>query len=160
MNRRLAALLPLAALLAACATTSATVPATVVEALARDSQLSTLHSLVSKAGLTDTLQGAGPVTLFAPTDEAFRSVPAKTMDELARDPARLKAVLSYHVLPARLGAADAKTANVKTVQGASVALGRAGEFVTVDEAMIQVADIAAGNGVVHKVDRVLMPPRR
>lgn len=160
MNRRLAALLPLAALLAACATSPARMPATVADAVAHDPQLSTLHSLVSQAGLADTLKGAGPVTLFAPTNDAFKTLPAKTMDELAKDPARLKAVLAYHVLPTRLAAAEAKTANVKTVQGSSVALGRAGDFVTADEAMVQVADIAAGNGLIHKVDRVLMPPRR
>lgn len=159
MTRKLL-LLPLAALLAACATTTATTPASVADTIARDPQLSTLHSLVQRAGLADTLKAAGPYTLFAPTNEAFQSVPAKTMDELAKDPAKLKDLVTFHVLPARVAAAHVKTGNAKTVQGANLTLARAGDFVTVEEAMVQKADIAATNGVVHKVDRVLMPPRR
>jgi uncharacterized surface protein with fasciclin (FAS1) repeats len=160
MNRRFLALLPLAALLAACATQPASAPASVADTIARDPQLSTLHGLVARAGLADTLKAAGPYTVFAPTNAAFQAVPAKTMDELAGNPARLKEVLSYHVVPTRMAAADVKPGNVKTAQGASLALSRAGDFVTVEEAMVEKADIAATNGVVHKVDRVLMPPRR
>lgn len=160
MNRRILALLPLAALLAACATQPASAPASVADTIARDPQLSTLHGLVVKAGLADTLKGAGPYTLFAPTNAAFQSVPAKTLDELAGNPARLKEVLGYHVVPARVTAAQAKPGNLKSTQGANLALARAGDFVTVEDAMVEKADIAATNGVVHKVDRVLMPPRR
>jgi len=160
MQRRLLALLPLAALLAACASQPVRSPATVAETIARDPQLSTLNALVTRAGLADTLKAGGPYTVFAPTNEAFQGVPARTMDELAKDPARLKEVLAYHVLPAKLTAAQVKPGNVKTAQGANVALARAGDFVTVEEAMVEQADIAATNGVVHKVDRVLMPPRR
>ena len=97
--------------------------------------------------------------MFAPTNEAFKAVPAKTMDEL-KNPARLKEVLNYHVLPARLTAAQVKPGNVKTAQGGNLALAKAGDFVTVEEAMVQTADIAAVNGVVHTVDRVLLPPAR
>lgn len=161
MQRRLITLLPLVALVAACATSQPVQsPANVAETIARDPQLSTLNALVTRAGLADTLKAAGPYTVFAPTNEAFKAVPAKTMDELARDPARLKEVLSYHVLPAKLTAAAVKPGNVKTAQGSNVALARAGDFVTVEEAMVETADIAATNGVVHKVDRVLLPPRR
>jgi uncharacterized surface protein with fasciclin (FAS1) repeats len=145
-------------LVAGCATTPT--PTTVADTIARDPQLSTLHGLVRQAGLTDTLQGSGPYTVFAPTNEAFKAVPAKTMDELAKDPAKLKDVLSYHVLPAKLAAADVKNSNAKTAQGGNVALAKAGTFVTVEDAMVQTADIAASNGIVHTVDRVLMPPRR
>lgn len=159
MNRRLLALAPVFALLAACATTSVQAPASVADTIAHDPQLSTLNALVQKAGLADTLKAAGPITVFAPTNEAFQAVPAKTMDELGKDPAKLKNVLNYHVLPAKLTAAQVKNGNVKTAQGANVALSRAGDFVTVEEAMVQKADILASNGVVHKVDRVLMPPR-
>lgn len=160
MQRRFLTLLPLVALLAACASQPVQSPATVAETIARDPQLSTLNALVTRAGLADTLKGAGPYTVFAPTNEAFQGVPAKTMDELVKDPVRLKEVLNYHVLPAKLTAAAVKPGNVKTAQGANVALARAGDFVTVEEAMVETADIAASNGVVHKVDRVLMPPRR
>ena len=145
------------ALVAGCATTSA--PVSVAETLARDPQLSTLNGLVKQAGLADMLRGSGPYTVFAPTNDAFKSVPAKTMDEL-KDPARLKAVLSYHVLPARITAAQIKTGNAKTANGAEVALARAGDFVTVEDAMAQGPEVMASNGVVYAIDRVLMPPRR
>ncbi|MEP6825646.1 MAG: fasciclin domain-containing protein [Ramlibacter sp.] len=145
-----------AALLAACATQPTVV--SVSDTIARDPQLSTLNGLVHQAGLSDMLQGAGPYTVFAPTNDAFKAVPAKTMDELGKDPARLKAVLSYHVLPLRVAAADVKPGNAKTAQGANVALARAGTFVTVEDAMVQTPDIMASNGVIHIVDRVLIPP--
>lgn len=143
--------------LAGCATQAP--PVSVAETIARTPSLSTLNELVLKAGLADTLKGAGPFTVFAPSNEAFKAVPAKTLDDLASDPARLKAVLSYHVLPGRLLAADVKTGPAKTVNGANMGLAKAGEFVTVEDAMVQTADIPATNGVVHIVDRVLMPPR-
>ncbi len=156
--RRLILAASLVTLLAGCATTQAPVP--VADALARDPQLSTLAGLVQKAGLTDTLRAAGPYTIFAPTNEAFKAIPQKTLDELAANPARLKAVLTYHVLPARVASADVKVGNAKTVEGANLALGKAGTFVTVEDAMVQTADIAATNGVIHTIDRVLMPPVR
>lgn len=159
MNRRLLVLLPAVALLAACATQPAGTPATVVDTIARDPQLSTLHGLVARAGLADTLKAAGPYTVFAPTNAAFEALPAKTRDELAKDPARLQQVLGYHVVAGKVNAA-AKPGKLKTTQGADLVLARAGDFVTVEEAMVEKADIAATNGVVHKVDRVLMPPRR
>lgn len=159
MKQRLFMIAPALALLAACASQPTQAPASVAETIARDPQLSTLNGLVTQAGLADSLKGAGPYTVFAPTNDAFKAVPAKTMDDLAKDPARLKAVLNYHVLPAKVTAAEVKPGNAKTAQGANVALARAGQFVTVEDAMVQSADIAATNGVVHKVDRVLMPPR-
>jgi uncharacterized surface protein with fasciclin (FAS1) repeats len=131
----------------------------VADTIARDPQLSTLSGLVTQAGLTETLKAPGPITVFAPTNDAFKSVPAKTMDELAHDPAKLKALIAYHVVPSKLTAADVKNGNVKTAQGGNVALAKAGEFVTVEDAMVQSADIVATNGVVHTVDRVLMPPK-
>ena len=156
--RRFLLLAPLVALVAACATQPAATPVSVADTIARDPDLSTLNTLVQQAGLTDTLKAPGPFTVFAPTNEAFKSVPAKTLDELSHNPAKLKAVLSYHVVPSRLTAAEVKTVAVKTAQGANIALSKAGEFVTVEDAMVQHADIMATNGVVHTVDRVLMPP--
>ncbi|MEY2618166.1 MAG: hypothetical protein RL522_1168 [Pseudomonadota bacterium] len=156
--RRLVLASALVALLAGCATTRTPVP--VADALARDPQLSTLAGLVQKAGLSDTLRAAGPYTVFAPTNDAFKAVPQKTLDELAANPARLKAVLTYHVLPARVTAAEVKVGNAKTVEGGNLALGKAGTFVTVEDAMVQTADIAATNGVIHTIDRVLLPPVR
>ncbi|MBA2961280.1 MULTISPECIES: fasciclin domain-containing protein [Ramlibacter] len=148
-----------AALLAAgCATTQT--PVSVADTIAHDPELSTLNGLVQKAGLADTLKSGGPYTVFAPTNEAFQAVPAKTLDELGKDPARLKAVLSYHVLPTRLTADQVSTSNAKTTEGGNLALAKAGAYLTVEDAMVQTADIAASNGVVHTIDRVLMPPRR
>ncbi|MES2938026.1 MAG: fasciclin domain-containing protein [Pseudomonadota bacterium] len=158
MNRRILMAIPVAALLAACASQPQSTPVSVADTIAHDPQLSTLNGLVRKAGLTDTLRAAGPYTVFAPTNEAFSAVPAKTMDALAADPARLKNVLNFHVLPARVTAAEVKNGSVKTAQGANIALAKAGTFVTAEDAMVQSADIVATNGVVHKVDRVLMPP--
>lgn len=160
MNRRLLALVPALVLLAACASQPAQAPATVADTIARDPQLSTLNALVVRSGLADTLKAAGPYTVFAPTNDAFAAVPAKNMQELAANPARLKSVLSYHVLPQRVPTAAVHNGNAKTAEGGSVALSRAGDYVTVEDATVQTADIAATNGVVHKVDRVLMPPRR
>lgn len=146
------------ALLAACATTPS--PAPLADTLARDPQLSTFNRLVAQAGLTEELRASGPLTVFAPNDDAFKAVPAKTMEALAADPAQLKAVLSYHIIDGRVAAADVKPGAAKTRQGASLALAKAGSFVTVDDAVVQQADVQATNGVAHIVDRVLMPPKK
>jgi uncharacterized surface protein with fasciclin (FAS1) repeats len=145
-----------AAGLAGCASTPA--PTTITDTAARTPQLSTLSKLVADAGLADTLRGTGPFTVFAPTDEAFKAVPAKTMEDLAKDKERLKAVLTYHVLPGKVMAADVKPGNVKTINGADVGLSRSGSFVTFDEALVTTADIPATNGVVHLIDKVIVPP--
>jgi uncharacterized surface protein with fasciclin (FAS1) repeats len=147
-----------AAALAGCATTPP--PATITDTAARTPQLSTLNKLINDAGLADTLRGPGPYTVFAPTDEAFKAVPAKTLEDLGKDKALLVSVLTYHVLPGNVPAAEVKNGAAKTVQGANVALSRSGTFVTVEEAVVTQADVKASNGVVHVIDRVLIPPRR
>jgi uncharacterized surface protein with fasciclin (FAS1) repeats len=157
IQRRLFALLPVAALIAACATPTLP-PVSVADTIGRDPELSTLNNLVLKAGLADTLKSGGPYTMFAPTNDAFRAMPAKSLDELAANPVKLKALLTYHVVPARLMAADVHNGDVKSVQGGKLELSRAGDFVTVEDAMVQHADIVAANGVVHTIDRVLTPP--
>lgn len=162
ISRRIAlvtAVATLSALASGCAT-SQLPPVSVADTLARDPQLSTLNQLVTRAGLVDTLKGTGPFTVFAPTNDAFKAVPQKTLDDLAANPAQLRAVLTYHVLPAKVTSGEVKNGNVKTVQGANVAVSKAGEFVTIEDAMVQTANIAATNGVVHTIDRVLMPPRQ
>lgn len=157
-NRRVLFIAAAVAAMAGCAT-HPTAPASVADTIAATPSLSTLNGLVVKAGLTDTLKGTGPFTVFAPSNEAFKAVPAKTMDELSKNPAQLKAMLTYHVLPGKVMAAEVKNGNSKTVHGANVALAKAGEYVTVEEALVQTADITASNGVIHTVDRVLMPPK-
>lgn len=160
LNRRIWLSVALVAAVAGCATAPAPAPLSVAATIAARPELSTLNKLVAQAGLTETLQGQGPFTVFAPSDEAFKAVPAKTMDDLAKHPDKLKDVLTYHVLAARLMAAEAKNGSVKTVYGASVAVSKAGEFVTVEEALVTTADVVATNGVVHVVDKVLLPPAR
>lgn len=156
MNRTkmLCALAALA--LSACATTPT--PMTISETAAATPQLSTLTKLINDAGLTDTLKGTGPYTVFAPTDDAFKAVPAKTLEALSKDKALLTSVLTYHVLPGSVTSADVKNGPAKTVQGTPIALYKSGTFVTVEEAVITTPDIVASNGVVHIVDRVLIPP--
>lgn len=144
--------------LTACA--SVPTPSTVTDTAARTPQLSTLSRLINQAGLADTLRGPGPFTVFAPSDEAFKAVPADTLAKLAADKDMLRAVLTYHVLPGKVSAADVQNGNTKTVNGANVALAKAGSFVTVDEAVVQTADVPVSNGVVHVIDRVLMPPKK
>lgn len=144
--------------LSGCATPSG--PVSVADNIAATPELSTLSSLVVNAGLTDTLKSPGPFTVFAPTNAAFAKVPAKTLDDLAKDPAKLKAVLTYHVVSGKVMAADVKNGNAKTVNGANLALSKAGDFVTVEDGLVQKADISATNGVIHIIDSVLMPPAR
>lgn len=138
----------------------ASAPASVADAASRDPQLTTLNKLIADAGLADTLRGSGPYTVFAPSDEAFKAVPAKTLAELSSNKELLRSVLAYHVVPGKVPAAEVKNGNVKTVQGATLALARSGGFVTVEDALVTQADLPAGNGVVHVIDRVLMPPKK
>jgi len=158
MNKRTWLLAGAAALtlaMAGCATTPA--PKTVAEVAATTPELSTLNQLINDAGLAATLSGPGPYTVFAPTNDAFKAVPAKTMDELAKDKAKLAAVLNYHVVPGQLTSADIKNGPAKTLQGGNLALSKSGTFVTVEDAVVTQADVKASNGVVQIVDRVFIP---
>jgi len=157
-HRRVLFIAAAAVIVSGCATMSS--PVSVADTIAANPSLSTLNGLIVKAGLTPTLKGAGPFTVFAPTNEAFKAVPAKTMDDLAKNPEMLKDVLTYHVIAAKVMSADVKNGPVKTLHGANVAISKAGDFVTVEESMVQTANIVATNGVVHTVDRVMIPPKR
>ncbi len=156
-TRRTALAAALVTLMAGCATVAT--PVSVADTIAADPALSTLSGLIQTAGLTDTLKGPGPFTVLAPTNDAFKAVPAKTLEALGKDPVALKGVLTYHVISAKTLAADVKNGKVKTVNGADIDLNKAGDFVTVGEnAIVTKADIAASNGVVHVIDAVLLPP--
>ncbi len=120
-------------------------------------QFNTLVAAVKAAGLVDTLKGPGPFTVFAPTDEAFAKLPAGTVDGLLKDPEKLRAILTYHVVAGKVMAADVKTGEAKTVQGQSVALKAEGGKVTVNGANVVTADVAASNGVIHVIDTVILP---
>jgi len=157
-TRRAALLATLTLAMAGCATTSA--PVNLADSVANNPALSTFKSLVAQAGLTETLKSGGPFTVFAPTNDAFKAVPANTMDNLAKHPEQLKGVLAYHIIPGKVMAADIKNSNAKTLNGASVALSKAGDFVTIESAAVVNPDLNATNGVVHTIDTVLMPPKK
>jgi uncharacterized surface protein with fasciclin (FAS1) repeats len=116
----------------------------------------TLASALTAAGLIDTLKGKGPFTVFAPTDEAFAKIPKADLDALLKDKAKLTAVLTYHVVPGKVMAADVKAGKVKTVQGSELTVSTAGG-VMVDRAKVTATDIVADNGVIHVIDSVIMP---
>ena len=119
----------------------------------------TLCAAVKAAGLEETLQGKGPFTVFAPTDEAFAKLPKGTLDDLLKpeNKEKLAAILTYHVLPGEVMAADVKTMKAKTVNGQSLDVMVEDGKVTVDKAKVIMADVPASNGVIHAIDTVLMP---
>jgi len=120
----------------------------------------TLAAALQAAGLVDVLKGAGPFTVFAPTDAAFAKLPAGTVEELLKpeNKAQLVAVLTYHVVPGKVMAAQAATlSSAKTVNGAALAIHAMGGKVMIDGATVTSADIAATNGVIHVIDTVMLP---
>ena len=116
----------------------------------------TLATALTAAGLVDTLKGKGPFTVFAPTDAAFAKIPKADLDALIKDKAKLTAVLTYHVVPGKVMAADVKAGKVKTVQGSELTVSTSGG-VMVDKAKVTATDIVADNGVIHVIDTVIMP---
>ncbi len=116
----------------------------------------TLATALTAAGLIDTLKGAGPFTVFAPTDAAFAKIPSADLEALLKDKAKLTAVLTYHVVAGKVMAADVKAGNVKTVQGSEITISTMGG-VMVDAAKVIATDIVADNGVIHVIDSVIMP---
>lgn len=156
--RRTALMAAITLAMAGCATKPA--PANLADSVAANPSLSTFNTLVVQGGLSETLKSGGPFTVFAPTNDAFKAVPAATMADLSKHPEKLKDVLNYHITSGKLMAADIKNSDVKTLNGANVALSKAGDFVTVENAAVVVADLAATNGVIHTIDTVLMPPKK
>jgi uncharacterized surface protein with fasciclin (FAS1) repeats len=119
----------------------------------------TLVAAIKAAGLVETLQGKGPFTVFAPTDEAFAKLPAGTVENLLKpeNKEKLVAILTYHVLSGKVMAADVKTMDAKTVQGQSVDIIVADAGVTVNGAKVLKTDVLAENGVIHVIDTVILP---
>jgi uncharacterized surface protein with fasciclin (FAS1) repeats len=120
---------------------------------------STLCAAIGVAGLAKTLRGPGPFTVFAPTDEAFAKLPRGTVEGLLKpeNKTKLAGILTYHVLPGKVMAADVKTMKAKTVNGQELAIKVSGGTVTVNEAKVIKTDVAASNGVIHAIDAVIMP---
>jgi transforming growth factor-beta-induced protein len=123
-------------------------------------QFSTLLAAVNAAGLTETLLGRGPFTLFAPTDEAFAKLPNGTVQDLLKpeNRERLKTILTYHVIAGRVSAAQARNvSSAETVAEQSLRISTSGDQLRINDATVRIADIPASNGVVHVIDRVLLP---
>lgn len=120
----------------------------------------TLVAAVQAAGLVDTLKGEGPFTVFAPTDEAFAALPAGTLEQLLADPkGQLSQILLYHVVPGKVMAADVKDGmEAATAQGSPVKFMVADGKVMINDANVITADIETTNGVIHVIDKVILPP--
>jgi len=129
----------------------------IVETAVAAGSFKTLVTAVQVAGLVDTLSGAGPFTVFAPTDEAFAKIPKETLDAVLADKAKLTAILTYHVVAGKVMASDVMSlTSAKTVQGGEVTIDTA-NGVMVNDAKVVQADIECSNGVIHVIDSVLMP---
>ena len=129
----------------------------IVETATTAGSFKTLVAAVKAAGLGDTLSGPGPFTVFAPTDEAFAELPAGTVEGLLRDIPKLTQILTFHVVPGKLMAADVvKLTSAKTVQGQNLTID-AKNGVKINDAMVITPNIEADNGVIHVIDRVILP---
>jgi uncharacterized surface protein with fasciclin (FAS1) repeats len=145
--------------------TAATAPAQprqsrdIVQTAVAAGQFKTLARLLTRAGLVGALEKPGPYTVFAPTDAAFAKVPRQTLDALLADRAKLKAVLLYHVVSGKVVAADVvKLSSARTLEGKRVRIKVAGTNVFVNTAKVTKPNVMASNGVIHVVNRVLIPP--
>lgn len=131
----------------------------IVEIAVADGRFKTLVAAVTAAGLADTLMGAGPFTVFAPTDDAFAKLPKGTVEGLLKDTPKLKDILLYHVVSGKVMAADvAKLSTAKTVEGKPVTFKVDRNKVMVNDAQVIIADLPASNGVIHVLDKVILPP--
>ena len=135
--------------------------ADIVETAVSNGSFKTLTAALQAAGLVETLKGKGPYTVFAPTDEAFKKLPAGTVETLLKpeNKAQLQKVLTYHVVSGNVMSGDlkGKTTNAKTVEGSAVRIDASGNAVNVDDAVVTQADVGASNGVIHVIDSVIMP---
>jgi uncharacterized surface protein with fasciclin (FAS1) repeats len=134
-------------------------PGDIVAVASGAGSFKTLVAAVKAAGLVETLQGKGPFTVFAPTDEAFAKLPAGTVEDLLKpeNKEKLKGILLYHVVPGKVMAADVKTMKAKTAGGKELSIKVEGGSVMVDNAKVVKTDVAASNGVIHVIDAVVLP---
>jgi uncharacterized surface protein with fasciclin (FAS1) repeats len=131
--------------------------ADIVDTAVSAGSFTTLVAAVKAAGLVDTLKGAGPFTVFAPTDEAFAKLPAGTVEALLKDIPKLTKILTYHVVSGKVMAADVvNLTSAKTVEGSEVKID-ASNGVKINDSTVTTADVAADNGVIHIIDSVLLP---
>jgi uncharacterized surface protein with fasciclin (FAS1) repeats len=135
--------------------------ADLVETAVSNGSFKTLTAALQAAGLVETLKGKGPYTVFAPTDDAFKKLPAGTVENLLKpeNKAQLQKVLTYHVVAGNVMSGDlkGKTTNAKTVEGSPVRIDASSNTVKVNDAIVTQADVNASNGVIHVIDSVIMP---
>ncbi|GCL42859.1 MULTISPECIES: fasciclin domain-containing protein [Nostocales] len=133
---------------------------TIVEVASANSSLKTLVTAIKAAGLVETLSGKEPLTVFAPTDAAFKALPKGTLAKLLKPENQdtLVKILTYHVVPGAITSKDIKAGEVKTVEGAVVKVQVRKGRVTVNNARVTRADVKASNGVIHVINKVLLPP--
>jgi uncharacterized surface protein with fasciclin (FAS1) repeats len=134
----------------------------IVETAVAAGSFKTLATALTEAGLIETLKGAGPFTVFAPTDAAFAKIPKATLDNLLKDKEALKKVLLYHVVSGKVTAKDVMTMNgkgAKTVEGSEAMITIKGKTVMVDAAKVEKTDIECSNGLIHVIDTVIMPKK-
>ncbi len=132
----------------------------IVDTAVAAGQFKTLAAALTAAGLVDTLKGPGPLTVFAPNDAAFAELPAGTVENLLKpeNKAQLTAILTYHVVPGKVMAADVvKLKEAKTVNGNMLQVKVNGSEVMINDANVTATDIAASNGVIHVIDSVVLP---
>jgi uncharacterized surface protein with fasciclin (FAS1) repeats len=134
---------------------------TVVDVIGANEKLTKLASAIKAAGLDKALAGKGPFTIFAPSDEAFAALPPTAVTDLLKpeNKAKLAQLLKYHVVSGKLDAASLKSGNIKTLQGKPITVKVEGGKVMVNSAMVTEADVPASNGVVHIIDKVILPSR-
>ncbi|MBD0392638.1 MAG: fasciclin domain-containing protein [Microcoleus sp. C1-bin4] len=131
--------------------------ADIVDTAVSAGSFTTLVAAVQAAGLVDTLKGAGPFTVFAPTDEAFAKLPEGTVEALLKDIPKLTKILTYHVVSGKVMAADVvKLTSAKTVEGSEVKID-VSNGVKINDSTVTAADVVADNGVIHVIDSVLLP---
>jgi len=133
----------------------------IVDTALEAGQFKTLGAALEAAGLVATLKGTGPFTVFAPTDQAFAKLPAGTVEDLLKpeNKQKLTEILTYHVVAGKVMAADvAGIDEAKSVNGKMIDIEVEGSAVKVNDAAVTAADIAASNGVIHVIDKVIMPP--
>jgi uncharacterized surface protein with fasciclin (FAS1) repeats len=151
-------LLALALAMGVSTTTMRAAGQDIVDTAAAAGQFNTLVKALEAAELVETLKGAGPFTVFAPTDEAFAKLPAGTLEGLLRDRAKLTTILTYHVVPGKVMAKDAaKLSGATTVEGTKLKITARQGRVMIDDAEVIKADIDTSNGVIHVIDTVLIP---
>ena len=141
----------------------------IVETAVSAGSFKTLVTAVKAAGLVDALSGPGPFTVFAPNDEAFAKLPAGMVESLIKDVPKLRSILTYHVISGNVAAADVaritaggQTPSVNTLEGSPVKIKMNGMFnksVYVNDAKVITADVKASNGVIHVIDKVILPPQ-